>query len=124
MRVTSGALDLSAAQWLGIVVFVALAALASTRIGGIWRGEIETYAEPSRRNRSLPAWFVAGWVMVIALGPTVYVLSRNGPVPWWAAFLLLVALTAAAVSVLLASLVWLIGRPRSFVPPPMRNQAE
>lgn len=76
-------------QWVGVVVFVALALVASIRIGAVWRGEVESLAEPSRRNRSLPAWLVAAWLMILALGPTVYVLSRTGEVPGWAAWLLL-----------------------------------
>jgi hypothetical protein len=59
--------------------------------------------------------------MILALVPTVYVLTRTGPVRWWAAWLLLVALTAVAASVLLAALVWLTGRPRSLLPPRMRG---
>ena len=121
---SSAAVDVSPSQWLAIAVFVAVTILASTKIGALWRGEIETVAEPSRQNRSLAAWFVVAWLMILAAGPTVYVLSRNGPVQRWAAWLLLISLTAVAVSMLLACLVWLIGRPRFLVPPRMRANRE
>jgi hypothetical protein len=59
--------------------------------------------------------------MIVALPPTLYVTSRTGPVPPWAAKVLLVALTAVAASVIVASLVWLTGHPEMFVPPSMRS---
>jgi hypothetical protein len=113
----------SPVQWAGIAFFVVLALIASTRVPEIWRGEIESLAAPTRRNRSLPAWVVAGWTMIVALPSTLYVTSRAGPVSPWVAWVLLVTLSAVAATVLVASLVWLTGRPQKFVPPRMRSDA-
>jgi hypothetical protein len=120
----SAAIKVSAVQWAAIAFFIGLAVLASTNIPAIWRGEVESLSDPTRRNRSLPAWLAAGWTMILALAPTLYVLSRTGPVSRWAAWALLLALIAVAASFLVASLVWLTGRPEMFVPPSMRNSSE
>jgi hypothetical protein len=119
--VAPAAINVPPVQWAGIAVFVALAVVASMNIAAIWRGEVESLAEPTRRNRSLVAWFVAAWMMIVALPSVLYVTSRTGPVSPWAAKLLLLALTAVVVSFIVASLVWLTGHPKTFVPPRMRS---
>jgi hypothetical protein len=119
--VTPASIDVSPAQWAAIAFFIVLAVVALARIPALWRGEVESLAGPTRWNRSLPSYIAAAWTMVIALPPTLYVTSRTGPVSRWAAGALLLALVAVAASFLVASLVWLTGRPEMLVPPRMRQ---
>ncbi len=113
----------SPVQWGGIAVFVVFAIIASTRVTAMWRGEIKSLAEPTRRNRSLPAWVAAGWSMLFALPPTLYIITRRGSVNPWTAYALVLTLAAVAASVLVAILVWLTGHPQGCVPPRMRSDA-
>lgn len=116
------ALHLSVVQWVGIGVFIALALLASTRMRSIWHGDtegIETWWA-----RSLPAWFMVGWLMILALPVVIFAMSRPQPVSPWVVYATLLALLAVAAGMVIAAIVTLTGHPRDLVPPSLRGDRD
>jgi hypothetical protein len=115
-------LAVSPAQWLAVATFVALAILASTQLGAIWRGE-QRREWPEWWARSLPACIVGGWLMIATLPIELFVMSRPDPVNAWLVLLLAAALLAVASAMVVVAAVMLTGRPRWAVPPYLRDPA-
>lgn len=113
-------LVVSPAQWLAIATFIALAILASTQLGAIWRGE-QQRQWPEWWARSLPVCIVGGWLMIATLPIEIFVMSRPEPVSPWLVLLLAVAMLVVAVTLVLAVAVMLTGHPRWAVPPYLRS---
>lgn len=116
-------LVISPGQWLAVAVFLALAVMASTQFGPIWRGE-QRRQWPTWFARSLPTCIVVGWLMLAALPIELFVMSRPEPVSPWLVWLLALALLAVAVAILVAFAVMLTGSPRWAVPPSLRRDGE
>jgi len=112
-------LHITFVDWIGIGVFIGLAIFASTRIRSIWHGA--TNGIKTRWARGIPAWFVVGWLMIVALPVVLFAMSRPQPVSPWVAYALLLSLLAVAVAILIAALVTLTGHPRGMVPPSLRG---
>jgi hypothetical protein len=71
--------------------------------------------------RSLPAWIVVGWLMILALPAELFVMSRPEPVNRWLVFTLGAVLLIVLGAMIVAAAVTLIGHPRRAVPPYLRG---
>ena len=120
ITLTMGAAFVSPAQWLGVAAFVFLAILASSQVGPIWRGE-QTRQRPDWWARSLPAWIVVGWLMLLALPIELLVMARPEPVGTWLVLIVGAVLLVVAGAIVIAAAVTLTGHPRRAVPPHLRG---
>lgn len=116
-------LVVSPPQWLAVATFVALAILASTQFGAIWRGE-QQRQWPVWWARSLPACIVVGWLMIATLPIELFVMSRPEPANPWFVLLLTGALLVVAAAMVVAVAVMLTGHPRWAVPPYLRTRTK
>ena len=117
------AVHLSVSDWVALVLFVALAVLASTGIRGVWNGESGTNLSV-RWARGLPTFFAVGWAMIVAVPLGAVVTSQKaGSTNPWLGLLLFVVLAVVIVGTLIGIAACLTGHPEGVVPPHLRKKA-